>query len=88
MISSLESFHAIPPPPNTLINSINSMTRNNSRNSLIIPIVNSVYNVSWVLAGKLNLTIHELQMVSHKLGIVKIVLVLSSIYNEVNDEAQ
>jgi hypothetical protein len=64
------------------------MTRNNSGNSLIVPIVNSVYNVSWVLAGKLNLTNHELQIVSPGLGIVKIVLVPSSIYNEVNDEAQ
>jgi hypothetical protein len=53
-----------------------------------MPVVNLVYNVSWVLAGKLNLTNHELQMISHELGILKIVLVPSSIYNEINDEVQ
>jgi hypothetical protein len=59
-----------------------------SGNTLIVTIANSVYNVSWVLAGKLNLTNHELQMVSHGLGIVKVVLVPSSIYNELYDAAQ
>jgi hypothetical protein len=48
---------------------------------------NSVYNVSWILAGKLNLVNHEIHVISNRLGIVKIVLVPSSCYNNLFDEA-
>ncbi|MEJ2772079.1 hypothetical protein [Stygiolobus sp. CP8521M] len=48
---------------------------------------NSVYNVSWILAGKLNLVNHEIHIISNGLGIVKIVLVPSLYYNNLYDKA-
>jgi hypothetical protein len=81
LASSIESYHAIPPSPNAVIDSINLISRKNSGNSLSMSFSNSVYNVSWILAGKLNLVNHEIHVISNRLGIVKIVLVPSSCYN-------
>jgi hypothetical protein len=58
-----------------------------SGNALSVSFSNSVYNVSWILAGKLNLVNHEIHVVSNNLGIVKIVLVPSSCYNNLFDKA-
>ncbi|ADX81899.1 hypothetical protein [Saccharolobus islandicus] len=58
-----------------------------SGNTLSISLSNSVYNVNWVFAGKLNLVNHEIHVVSNNLGIVKIVLVPSSCYNNLFDKA-
>jgi hypothetical protein len=58
-----------------------------SGNSLSMSFSNSVYNVSWILAGKLNLVNHEIHVISNGLGIVKIVLVPSSCYNNLFDKA-
>ena len=49
-----------------------------SGNSLTLLVETSVYNVSWLFAGKLNLTDHEVHIVSHNLRIVKIVIIPSS----------
>ena len=87
LASSIESYHAIPPPPNAVIDSINLISRKNSGNSLSMSFNNSVYNVSWILAGKLNLVNHEIHVISNRLGIVKIVLVQSSCYNNLFDKA-
>jgi hypothetical protein len=48
---------------------------------------NSVYDVSWISAGKLNLVNYEIHVISNGLGIVKIVLVPSSCYNNLFDKA-
>ena len=58
-----------------------------SGNSLSMSFSNSVYNVSWILAGKLNLVNNEVHVISNGLGIVKIVLVPSSCYNNLFDKA-
>ncbi|MUM63681.1 hypothetical protein D1867_00055 [Acidianus infernus] len=58
-----------------------------SGNALSVYFSNSVYNVSWVLAGKLNLVNHQIHVISNNLGIVKIVLVPSSCYNSLFNEA-
>ncbi|BFI76526.1 hypothetical protein [Sulfurisphaera ohwakuensis] len=59
-----------------------------SGNSLTVPISNSVYNVSWILAGKLDLINHEINIKASELGIVKIVFVPTSDYNNLLQEAK
>ena len=59
-----------------------------SGNSLTLSVINSVYNVTWFLAGELNLTDHEMQIVDHNLGIVKVVLVPSSDFASLLKEAE
>ena len=68
--------------------SVSGNIRISSGNTLDVSYSGSVYNVSWVFAGKLSLINHEIHITTNNLAIVKIVLVPTSIYTNLFAEAK